>query len=89
MLRIHPLERARWRSALSYLFLESNKTIFHVILTHREAGLRQVIGIVRERQLRLYGHVARLPAEDPAHRIRTVDWEGLVFAWAMAKRRPI
>ena len=23
----------------------------------------------RERQLRLYGHVARLPAEDPAHRI--------------------
>ena len=25
--------------------------------------------ILRERQLRLYGHVARPPAEDPAHRI--------------------
>ena len=35
----------------------------------REAGLRQVTFIVRERQLRLYGHVARLPAEDPAHRV--------------------
>ena len=34
-----------------------------------EAGLRQVTCIVRERQLRLYGHVARLPAEDPALRI--------------------
>ena len=34
-----------------------------------EAGLRQVTCIVRERQLRHYGHVARLPAEDPALRI--------------------
>ena len=33
-----------------------------------EAGLRQVT-IVRERQLRLNGNVARLSAEDPAHRI--------------------
>ena len=33
-------------------------------LVLREAGLRQVTCIVRERQLRLYGHVARLPAED-------------------------
>ena len=38
-------------------------------LVLRKAGLRQVACIVRERQLRLYGHVARLPAEDPAHRI--------------------
>ena len=38
-------------------------------LVLREAGLRQVTYIVRERQLRLYGHVARLPAEDPANRI--------------------
>ena len=38
-------------------------------LVFMEAGLRQVTCIVRERQLRLYGHVARLPAEDPAHRI--------------------
>ena len=29
--------------------------------------------IVRERQLRLYGHVARLPTEDPAHRILSCD----------------
>ena len=34
-----------------------------------EAGLRQVTCIVRECQLGLYGHVARLPAEDPAHPI--------------------
>ena len=33
-----------------------------------KAGLRQVTCIVRERQLRLYGHMARLPAEDLAHR---------------------
>ena len=38
-------------------------------LVLREAGLRQVTCIVREHQVRLYGHVARLPAEDPAHRI--------------------
>ena len=38
-------------------------------LVLRKAGLRQVIGIVRERQLRLYGHLARLLAEDPAHQI--------------------
>ena len=38
-------------------------------LVLREAGLGQVSFIVRERQLRLYGHVARFPAEDPAHRI--------------------
>ena len=35
----------------------------------RDAGMRQVTCIIRERQLRLYGHVARLPANDPAHRI--------------------
>ena len=34
-----------------------------------EAGLRQVTSIVRERQLRLYGHVARLLAEDLVRRI--------------------
>ena len=36
----------------------------------REAGLSRVTCKVRERQLRLYGHVARRPAEDPAYRIR-------------------
>ena len=34
-----------------------------------EAGLRQVTCIIRERQLRLYGHMARLPAEYHAHQI--------------------
>ena len=38
-------------------------------LVLREAGLRRVTCLVRECQLRLYGHVARLPVEDPAHRI--------------------
>ena len=33
------------------------------------AGLRQVSGIVRERQLRVYQHVARLSAENSAHEI--------------------
>ena len=34
-----------------------------------EPGLKQVTCIVRERPLRLYGHVARHPPEDPAHGI--------------------
>ena len=38
----------------------------------------------RERQLRLYGHVARLPAEDPAHRILSCrDARG----WTVPKER--
>ena len=41
-----------------------------------EAGLRQVTCIVRERQLRLYGHVARLPAQDPAQRFFLVEIRG-------------
>ena len=35
----------------------------------REDGMRQFTCIIRERQLRIYGHVARLLAQDPAHRI--------------------
>ena len=42
----------------------------------REAGLRHVACIVRERQRRLCGHVARLPAEDPAHQILFVKMRG-------------
>ena len=38
-------------------------------LVLRETDLRQVTCIVRERQIRLDGHVARLAAEDPAHQI--------------------
>ena len=47
--------------------------------------LRQVACIVRERQQRLYGHVARLPAEAPAHRILSCqDSSG----WSMLKGAP-
>ena len=52
-------------------------------LVLREVGLlRYVTCIVPERQLRLYGHVARLHAEDPAHRIlscRVFDDECIIF----------
>ena len=34
--------------------------------------MRFVTCIVRERQLRLYGHVARFPDADPAHQILSV-----------------
>ena len=52
----------------------------------REAGLRQVTCTVRERQLRLYGHVARLPDEDPAHRILSCrDARG----WTMPRGHPL
>ncbi len=37
-----------------------------------ETGSRFVTSIDRERQLRLYGHVARLPDVDPAHRVLSV-----------------
>ena len=42
-------------------------------LVLKEAGLRQVTFMKRKRHLRLYGHVARLPAEDSAHRIFSCD----------------
>ena len=35
----------------------------------RETESRLVISMVLERQLRPYGHVARLPDVDPAHRV--------------------
>ena len=35
----------------------------------RETQMRFVTCIVRERQLRLYGHVARFPDADPSHQI--------------------
>ena len=38
-------------------------------LVLREAWLKQFSCIVRERQLRFFGHVARLPAEYDAHQI--------------------
>ena len=41
--------------------------------------------ICRERQLRLYGHMARLPAEDPAHRIFSCRNPS---GWTMPRGRP-
>ncbi len=38
----------------------------------QETESKPVTSIVRERQLRLYGHVARLPDVDPAHRVLSV-----------------
>ncbi|XP_069977663.1 uncharacterized protein [Penaeus vannamei] len=36
---------------------------------HRETGMGSVICIVRDRQLRLYGHLARFLVDDPAHQV--------------------
>ena len=36
---------------------------------HRETGMGPVTCIIRDRQLRLYGHLARLPVDDPAHQV--------------------
>ena len=36
---------------------------------HRETGVGPVTHTIRDRQLRLYGHLARLPEVDPAHRV--------------------
>ena len=38
----------------------------------RETQMRFVTCVVRERQLWLYGHVARFPDADPAHKILSV-----------------
>ncbi len=57
----------------------SNQRLLH------ETESRPVTSIVRERQLRLYGHVTRLPDVDPAHRILSVrDDPG----WRRPRGRP-
>ena len=42
------------------------------------AGMSRVTCLIRERQLRFYGHVVRFPMDDPAHRILNakdpVEW---------------
>ena len=53
----------------SYWLMVSHNDYMSNDLAFKETGLRQVTCIVCERQLRLYGHVARLPPEDSAHRI--------------------
>ena len=35
----------------------------------RRTGMSRVTCLIRERQLRFYGHVVRFPMDDPAHRI--------------------
>ena len=44
----------------------SNQRLF------RETDSRPITSIVRQRQLRLYGHVARYPEADPACRVVSV-----------------
>ena len=39
---------------------------------HRETGTGPVICTIRDRQLRLYGHLARFPQDDPAHQVVSV-----------------
>ena len=63
------------------------RIIFELIdrRSYSEAGLRQVTCIIHERQLRLYGHVARLHPDDPAYRILFCrDPSG----WTMPRERP-
>jgi hypothetical protein len=51
----------------------------------RETKTRFVTCTIRERQLRLYGHVARFPETDPAHRILSArDKRG----WKRSRGRP-
>ncbi|XP_069987678.1 uncharacterized protein [Penaeus vannamei] len=38
---------------------------------HHETGIGPVICTIRDRQLRLYGHLARFPQDDPAHQVVT------------------
>ena len=39
---------------------------------HRETGTSPVICTIRDRQLRLYGHLARFPQDDPAHQVVSI-----------------
>ena len=50
-----------------------------------ETQTRPITCLVRERQLRLFGHVARFPGSDPAHRVLSAqDPEG----WRRPRGRP-
>ncbi|XP_069976543.1 uncharacterized protein, partial [Penaeus vannamei] len=39
---------------------------------HRETGTEPVTCTIRDRQLRLYGHLARFPQTDPDHQVVSV-----------------
>ena len=51
----------------------------------RETGVTPITSQIYERQLQLYGHVARLPEEDPAHRVIS---ERIDSGWRRPRGRP-
>ena len=51
----------------------------------QETGSRSVTCIIRERQLRLFGHVARFPVSDPAYRILFSE---IPSCWRRPRGRP-
>ena len=51
----------------------------------RRAGMSRVTCLIRERQLRFYGHVVRFPMDDPAHRILNVKDP---VEWTRRRGRP-
>ena len=69
------------RRILGYRWLDrvSNQRLL------REAGMRYVTCIIRERQLRLFGHIARLPEADPA---RQVLYTREPTSWRRPRGRP-
>ena len=69
------------RRIMGYSWREgvTNQRLLH------ETGSRPITSIVRQRQLRLFGHVARLPEADPAHQVLSVaDNPG----WRRPRGRP-
>ena len=63
--RLHSFDTRSLRRILGYRwsdFVSSERLL-------RETQMRFVTCIVREHQLRVYGHVARFPDADPAHQI--------------------
>ena len=63
--RLNSFSTMALRRILGYRW--SDRKSNHDVL--KEAGMRLVTCMIRERQLRLYGHVARLPESDPVHQI--------------------
>ena len=51
----------------------------------REAGMSQVTCMIRQRQLRLFGHVARFPESDPVSRVIS---QRISPAWRRPRGRP-
>ena len=73
------------RAYRKYRAIQHVRSQLHALVTlqvcRSDQYLSEIEIHVRVRQLRLYGHVARLPAEDPAHRISCLSRsEGLEHA---------